>query len=278
MLVHAGALDMAADTARTRPHGRLRGILIGLGSVATGAVPLVAQVVDASTIVVPSVYEESDAPAANGFPFGATPTNPGGFTSQRYQQVYRADEFPDGAIVISEIAVRRDFSAGGPVTSITNSSVEILLSTTPSAPDELSVVFAENVGADVTAVFSGTITFMGPATPPESGVFDFEFTIVFDAAFQYDPSAGNLLLEVRNHELATGSILFDAVNVADDSVSRVFTSTGGSASSSSGIADSRGLVTRFSYLPVAEPGALGLLAIGIVGLVLQRAWQGQRIR
>ena len=83
------------------------------------------------------------------------------------------------------------------------------------------------------------------------------------------PSAGNLLLDVRNF---TGGISArpDASDVDSDPISRVYTNPGaGAVDTPTGFANSSGLVTRFT---VPEPSATGLelAALGTLAALFTR--------
>ena len=106
-------------------------------------------------------------------------------------------------------------------------SVRVNLSTTKRGPDELSARFSDNVGTDDTVIFSGQLN-TGLCGGHGSGSESFAFEI--DASsklFFYNPAAGNLLFDVRVFQGNTNTlgmipIVFDAVNVTNDSVSRVW--------------------------------------------------------
>jgi hypothetical protein len=188
-------------------------------------------------------------------PFGY----PGQFTA-RYQQVYDASQFSNAANVgdltnyfaaltnggwISDLYFRA--TAYSDSFSATVPNAEIHLSTTSHPPDGLSPVFSENVGFDDTIVFSGSFT-VGSASPFDSPEpYDFDH-IALSKNFWYDPRAGNLLLDVRlNQGLGPAPVPpFDAVNLAGDSVSRVYAT---SAAATSGTADTFGVVTFFAMAP-----------------------------
>ena len=95
--------------------------------------------------------------------------------------------------------------------------------------------------------------------------------IILQTPFLYNPSAGNLLLDVDNisgANAAVGSDFFDAVNITGDSVSRVFGSEG-APNATTGTPDSFGLIAQFQFGPAAvpEPTTLTLLGFGAVSLV-----------
>ncbi|MCI0748448.1 MAG: hypothetical protein L0Y58_23830, partial [Verrucomicrobia subdivision 3 bacterium] len=88
--------------------------------------------------------------------------------------------------------------------------------------------------------------------------------------FFYQPSSGNLLMDVRNFSGGETSY-FDAALTAGDAVSAVYAYTGdgsGSVNSPSGLVNTVGLVTLFEFTIIPEPGTMALFACGIGALTL----------
>jgi hypothetical protein len=123
-------------------------------------------------------------------------------------------------------------------------SMQVNLSTTAKSADSLSPVFSENVGPDDQVVFGpGPHTF-SPTYPDGYG------TVFLDRSFRYNPSLGNLLLDVRILEgspFIPQQVSLDAFDSPTDEVSRVW-STNVQASLADG-ADSGGLTTLFWFNP-----------------------------
>ncbi|MDH3576538.1 MAG: hypothetical protein OEO71_01800 [Gammaproteobacteria bacterium] len=186
----------------------------------------------AATIVVPNSVASSDGNISNGFPFD---------DPMRYQQVFAASEFSAFARpqFITQIAFRPEFCTWSFESTLPH--VQINLSTTPKAPDGLDATYANNVGGDDTIVFSGPLTASSAATCswPE----DFDIVINLQTPFFYDPSLGNLLLDIRNFEpnpLEIFSWNLDADY--SDTISRLY----GPVNNLTGLFDSLGLVTQFT--------------------------------
>jgi len=195
-----------------------------------------------------------------------TPT-PFGVGSIRYQQVFASSEFssviPEGGIVQS-IGFRVDGIDGFSFDN-TLMDLQVSLSTTFRSPDELSLVYADNVGPDENVVFGpGNLHIRAGFTQnmPQS----FQVFIVPEMPFRYDPRAGNLLVDIQASDLFDRPP-FDAQESSEDGVSRVF---GFRYEDSGFTADTRGLVTLFTFEPVPEPSSIALCAVG--GL----AWAGSR--
>ena len=177
-------------------------------------------------IVVPNDAENQEGNDKSAVPF----TILSGITA-RYQQVYSASQFtaiPSAGAFITSMYFRPDcvFNNGG--SQMTN--LLINFSTTSKGPDQLSAIFAENVGADDQRVFGpGNLIAGGNGQSTNNcphGLFtgDSLDGITLDMPFFYNPAAGNLLLDARvsgvNRNFPGGAHL-DAVNVLGDSVSRV---------------------------------------------------------
>src|SRR5712692_6991199 len=224
--------------------------------------------------------------ASSGFAFGFTITAPNGLfnmggnsaselpfdtgtNSIRYQQVFDASQFgrigPGGALVTT-LAFR--VAASGQGFDTTLPSIRIDLSTTAKAPYALSPTFAENVGEDDAIVFgTGPLSiraggFVGP------GAWD--VLVPLARPFFYSPSAGNLLLDVRNFG-GGNSTFFDGVFTAGDSVSMLYATPGdasGSVNSATGRPNTFGLATLFEVTPVPEPTSVSLMLCGICLLAL----------
>jgi hypothetical protein len=144
----------------------------------------------AQVIVVPNSLATNDGNA-----FGTSPT--GGPTSVRENFVFDASQFGglSGPTFLTQFAWRPDTIPGpsGPrmVTLL------IYASTTTRSVAGLSATFAENIGADNTLVFSGTLNWATGNLPGPGNTRQFDVVFPFTTPFLYDPAAGNLLLDIR---------------------------------------------------------------------------------
>lgn len=220
-----------------------------------------------ATIVVPGADASTEGDTNNGFPFNIAAFN--NTSSQRYQQVYSSTQFGSGPILITGIDFRPDASFGAAFSS-TLPNISIDLSTTAAAVGGLSLTFASNIGSnDTVELPSGPLSLSSADTGPVGGPKNFDIAINFTTPFLYDPSKGNLLLEVVNS--GGGSTTpFDADGTSNV-VSRIWANDASSATATD--FDSQGLVTQFvfrSTTAVPEPGLPVLCGIALGAIALNR--------
>jgi len=174
----------------------------------------------------------------------------------REQTVYSASEFPSQPIMITELRWRPDVFAGGPITT-TISNIQINLSTTQSNPDGLNSTFAQNTGPDDTVVFSGAMNVVSSFTTLSNGTTAFDIDLILQNPFLFNPTQGNLLLDVRNFT-GTSARLFNnsAPNIAD-SVSRIFDPNNATATVAP-TGDSGGGVIQIVYALAETPPTISL--------------------
>ncbi|MBA3961301.1 MAG: hypothetical protein H0X40_05290 [Chthoniobacterales bacterium] len=150
-----------------------------LGSLATAA--------NATSIVAPNANAtvEGDVRASTA------PLN----DSSRFQQIVGSSQFGSSPIMITQIAFRPDSTQAAPF-SINFSNLRLDLSTTSVAVGSLNSTFASNIGANNTTVFDQGITLSSANLPGPGNTKQFDIIITFTTPFLYDPSAGNLLLDL----------------------------------------------------------------------------------
>jgi hypothetical protein len=191
----------------------------------------------------------------NTAPFGyyaQTPPN-------RYQQVYAAASFPS-AILID--AFRLVPISG--TDAISPGNYVIRFSTTTAAVDALSWTFDNNLGVNTQTFYSGLLG---------GGV-----RVVGSAPYLFDPTLGNLLLDVQvlSQTPPATFTLFAASDDDTDGMSRVHQPGQGTGPAD---ADSYGLITTFEYraaTTVPEPTTLVLLGTALAGVALVRGRRARR--
>ena len=224
-------------------------------AVCSAAAPMSAQ----TLVVSPNASAATRGNTANLYPFNTNAISSG--LTTRYQQVYAASEFValTGPMIVTQIVFRANADTLGDFDTI-EPDIQINLSTTTKQPDGLSSTFADNAGADDTVVVPrGSLRLHSAGVLQNDGTKQFDITINLQQPFLYDRSKGNLLLEVRAFA-GTSSIAFDTQFTSGDGVSRVVSTD---VNAATGTPDTRGLITRFAFLPNQPPfyGASGLLTL-----------------
>jgi hypothetical protein len=175
--------------------------------------------------------------------------------SIHYQQIYAAEAFA-GPISINHVRFFREFTADSGSDNVLGGHYTLSLSTTPKSIDSLSFPLNDNVGPDSTLFFSGVL-----GDPIITGHFD-----IFGAAFEYDPSVGNLLLDVvvtdqPNVPNGSGNGYLDATEFAPWHMRRIALI----GPNIFGVNDTLSLVTAFNpeSASVPEPSAAVFLISGV---------------
>lgn len=208
-----------------------------------------------------SITIGTPAATKNCIPFNCTLAAPPGLA--RYQQIYDRSVFP-GPITITEISFFNDPNTS-PAATIQLGEYTISLSTSPKTVGGLLPDFNGNLGPDNTLFFFGVRNDSIPGGQ--------KFTILPSSGgqpFLYDPSLGDLLLDVQKIVIIENGIggLSATISLSETSAIHNF---------SGDFAD--GLITEFSYqsqTPAAqspEPGTMFLMGSGLLGL---GAWRWKR--
>lgn len=251
--------------------------MIRFTSFSLAALALSAAAASAASVVAPNANTSTLGNGQSNSPLGNERASGGG----RYQQVYDAGQFSSfgASESISQIAFRAKQPIFGTLinNSVTVSNVQIQLSTTSKSAafadaNYISNQFADNIGADVKTVYSGSLTL----TTPSSGTALFGYVINLQTPFSYTKGNGNLLLDFLIPDNASvtdnGTIGYAQLDtttddlVTSDGVASAFGATG---SGTIGANSTTGLVTQFTTV-VPEPMSLATIGLAAAALLRRR--------
>ncbi|WP_296595183.1 PEPxxWA-CTERM sorting domain-containing protein [Phenylobacterium sp.] len=235
---------------------------------AASALTLFAAPAVAADIIVPGANAGQSGGSNNFMPFDLADG-----VSQRYQQFYNSSAFGDAPVTLYGIKFRLATTGGTPGAPFDAliDNITINLSTAATDLAAASLTFAANVGADNTTVFDGPLHLTSTSPTKTSGVQPFDVLIQFENPFVYDPTKGDLLLDVFNFSGGeTG--LFDYITGGSDMLTRVVGRQGGVNDTTAFFQQRAGLVTAFATTPVPEPAtwALMISGFGLAGAALRR--------
>lgn len=206
----------------------------------------------AISLIVPNGNALTEGGYDNEYPFGDLDT------PLRYQQVYDSSQFQllgTNGGYFNSVAFR--YGGSYNTTPMIYNGLTITLCTTTQLVDHLTTNYTSYMGADSMVVYSGKYT-NGVTAPPADGhlhPWPFPMVIPFSTPFFYNPTNGNLLIDIQitgNSGLSTGNGPpgLDAAEVLGDSVSR----TGKDYFNWPGTTpDTVGLVTKFDVTPLVAP-------------------------
>ncbi len=229
----------------------------------------------AAQVVAPNANETVPGGLQSPSPFRRGSNALGNGAGAHNQIVYSSDFFTGtgSPISITAFSLRPLSDFLGSDVSITQTTIR--LSTTSASESTLSETFADNLGADAQVVFDGALTIDSTPTPASGGTNAFDQIVTLQTPFVYDPSEGNLLLDVVVPVDATvttngffGSLAFDTVNLPADGIGSVVNLTDGDATG--GTVSTAAAVTQFTFDVVPEPASLSMLLLGTLGFALRR--------
>jgi hypothetical protein len=231
-------------------------------SLAVCAVPVAGW--SETLVVVPNAYENANANTGSKIPFQ--------FPAARFQQLFEASQFSaiTGPQRITEIAFRQFNTTSSFDTTL--GDVQINLSTTSATGLTLSATYDSNVGSDSLIVHSGPLRLSSTGT--SMTVKPFDIAIPLNPGFDYDPSLGNLLLEVRVIDASgRGPVPFFNADGTQETDARVFCQSQCSVDDSvAQKVDGLAIVARFTFAPEPDSTLLGVTAL------LPLVWRARRPR
>lgn len=219
--------------------------LLAAGLTALLTLPTASAYAQNLSLVVPSSLAATEGSDNNSYPFNLYPVE---VSSMRFQQVYSAAQFGIHRLRITALRFRPDSEQGSSFFSFID-DVQIRLSTTPMAVDSLSTTFAANVGSDDMIVYPRqNLTLSSDFTGSALGPMTFDVGMVLNNPFIYEPTGGNLLLDVRTFACTADTVVLDATGAGGDSLSRVYALD---VNAATGTADTLGLITQFTAVKIS---------------------------
>lgn len=164
-------------------------------------------------VVVPTAFRDVEASSHMTFPWSCVSTS-----GLRQQQVMDGAAIGHGEVVT--LRFRQDAELGAAFGPVTLPGVTVRLASTDQAIDTLSLVFADNMGADAEVVFQGDLQLSSAASAAVPRPWD--VAVPLTSPFFFDGADGtNLLLDVTIPTCAS-TTAFDAAFTASDEVARIW--------------------------------------------------------
>jgi hypothetical protein len=228
--------------------------MIRLTSLFAVVLTLFALKLHGDELVSPPANESFEGNNFSRFPFRES--------GVRVQQVFSAAQFSglfSDQILITDLAFRIDGNQPlGQPFSTTARGLTIQMSTTGADFATASLTFDQNFGPVRTTVLSGDVPLAGIKTTATS----FDVVVPLPQPYLYDRRNGNLLIDYQLSGTSVVPLLDYQSNTPG-----VFNLVGLYDSQSVPFKSSGGLVTKFIFQPVPEPGILTSLVFASVLLV-----------
>jgi hypothetical protein len=177
----------------------------------------------------------------------------------RTQMVFGSQHFslfPPEGVYLVELRFRLD---GGRTGFSGSADLELRMSTSASDPEALNNLFSANVGSDETVVLPRTVISLSGTQTSPNGPNSFTVVIPLPNQFLYKPASGNLLIDAA----VFGSSNLRNLDWSSSDSDGASTAHGGSPTGqTAAVLDHVAPVLQLIYIPVPEPNAFGLVAIG----------------
>ena len=200
-------------------------------------------------VVIPAGCDIAPGNTSNAFPWGTTAS---AWPGLRLMCVYGATNFTsqnvNAPILINQLKWRPDNNAPA-YTGGTFSTATVQLSTSPTGWNSVTTNYATNHGANVTTVYSGPVVHTPTPGTAAWTVTSWCVDITLTTPFLYDPSQGDLVIDV---DYPTGSFTGGTVGQMDvqstnSNASRIYASSLYPAAN--GITQNHGVVVEVGYMP-----------------------------
>jgi hypothetical protein len=216
--------------------------LLGTAFVFAAVSSLSAQTGSGST-AAPNLGASGVANSSSSYPWNRKAL------SVRVQYVYDQSEMPGFPVTISAIRFRAADSSSASWTGGTYGGMTILMSHSVNAYNAQTNNFANNHGAGVTTVFSGSaVLTAGSGTGPGVPSKPYVSLTLAGGGFKYDPAKGPLLTDFASDgtKYTGGTTATNAVTSGTNKASRMFNLTDHLATTGS-VQQNVGLVMEFDY-------------------------------
>lgn len=233
------------------------------------AILSVASVAKADLIVVPNGNTTVEGNAR----LNTAPLN----NASRYQQIFSASQFGNSTspILITQLAFRPDATQASAFSN-NISQLRLDLSTTSTTVAGLSSTLASNIGANNATVFNSAITLSSANLPGPGNTKLFDIVITLTTSFLYDPTAGNLLLDMRNFGSAfTGFV--DAQGDSSGTITRL-AFVDNDPNGTTGSVQAGGAVIEFGYVVVPVPSGVTLVLMAFVCGLSYQVYRRQSVK
>jgi len=182
----------------------------------------------------------------------------GGTIPPVLQTIIAASELrhiPPGSVIDSLWMRQLDWGTFAPETDVTATDFEVSLSTAARRPENISLSFAQNEGADKVLVHDGALVIPAGSMPPGGNDGRFGRIVQFRKNFVY--KGGDVCITVRHTGLSAAPGRLEGLFGTEGFNRCVFSNSSGSSTGSLFFSGYSGMATRLGYIPsVMTPNSL----------------------